>query len=499
MIRGFSRAVGLAAAVLILWAAQPARAQHEEPAGALEVQVRVRVADRTALEELTGLVSIESVRDGLVEASATPDELRALAAHGYTWTQGPPRTDADQLTMCPAGWVEDDDRSWSCYPTYDQYTSLMDGFAARFPDRCRLVDLGATANEVRPHRLLALVITDNPEVEEDEPEVFLTSTMHGDEPAGFVLMLRLIATLLEDWGTDSAITDLVNTTEIWVNPLANPDGTYFAGDDTVAGAIRRYATREGSNSGVDPNRNFPSTTGDDHPDGHPWWPETRAMMAIAETQSFALSANLHSGFEVVNYPWDTWQRRHPDDSWLRDLARDWADLAQADSPGGYLTSRDNGITNGWDWYQVSGGRQDWITYFHGGREVTVELSHTKMLPADRLEDLWHWNRRALLDFMDHAHAGIRGIVSDQRGRPVAATVTVLEVDRAEDGSSVRTDPDVGDYHRLLLPGLYDLEFHADGCLPSRFYGIAVSDGQASRLDVALWCGALPRASRRLAP
>ena len=83
MIRGFSRAVRLAAAVLILWAAQPARAQHEEPAGALEVQVRVRVADRTALEELTGLVSIESVRDGLVEASATPDELRALAARGY--------------------------------------------------------------------------------------------------------------------------------------------------------------------------------------------------------------------------------------------------------------------------------------------------------------------------------------------------------------------------------------------------------------------------------
>ena len=39
-------------------------------------------------------------------------------------------------------------------------------------------------------------------------------------------------------------------------------------------------------------------------------------------------------------------------------------------------------------------------------------------------------------------------------RPVAATVTVLEVDRAEDGSSVRTDPDVGDYHRLLLPGLF---------------------------------------------
>ncbi len=139
---------------------------------------------------------------------------------------------------------------------------------------------------------------------------------------------------------------LVDETEIWINPLANPDGTYFGGDDTVGDAIRYYTTNDGGNSEVDPNRNFPDFVDGDHPDGNPWWPETEAMIALAESQTFVLSANFHDGVEVVNYPWDSDVRRHPDDSWFQALARDFADLAQADSPGGYMTDFDNGITNG---------------------------------------------------------------------------------------------------------------------------------------------------------
>ncbi len=209
----------------------------------------------------------------------------------------------------------------------------------------------------------------------------MTSSIHGDETAGYVLTLRLIDHLLASYGNIDDITHLVDSTEIWINPLANPDGTYFGGDDTVANAIRNYTTANGHESGVNGNRNFPDPQGGDHPDDRPWWPETEAMMALAAAETFVLSANFHGGIEVVNYPWDTWQRRHPDDDWFTDLARDWADLAQTDSPGGYMTDLDNGITNGYDWYPVEGGRQDFMTFFHGGREVTIELSTTKLIPA----------------------------------------------------------------------------------------------------------------------
>jgi hypothetical protein len=202
---------------------------------------------------------------------------------------------------------------------------------------------------------------------------------------------------------------------------------------------------------------------------------------------------------VVNYPWDTVERRHPDDDWFRALARDWADLAQTDSPGGYMTDFENGITNGWDWYPIEGGRQDYVTFFHGGRELTIELSENKLLPSDELDEMWAWNRRALVDFLTHAHQGIRGLVTDPDGTPLAANIEVLGVDREEDGSVVRTDPAVGDFHRLLLPGLYDIRIEADGHRPEVLRGVVVAEGAATEIDVVLYPLSVRRPARRAAP
>jgi hypothetical protein len=488
--------------VVVLLAAVPSfGAGEDQNAGSQSVvTIELEIGDRSELERLTRLVSIEDVRGHDVRATATPRQLEELRAAGWSWQVANPATLAEEPTMCGEGWVNDLDRSWSCYPSYQQYEALVQKFAVDNPSLCRLVDLGSTTNLVHPHRLWALVISDDPGEEENEPEVLLTSTMHGDETAGFSLMLRLIDHLLRGYGEDPEVTELVDDTEIWINPLANPDGTYFGGDDTVADAIRSYATSGGGDSGVNPNRNYPDFVDGDHPDGNQWWPETETMMALAESQTFVLSANFHAGAEVVNYPWDAVERRHPDDSWFQKLARDWAGLAQSDGPGGYMTDvTNNGITNGYDWYEIHGSRQDFMTFFHGGREVTIELSETKLLPSEELDDIWLWNRRALLDFIHHAHEGIRGVVVDPRGAPLAATIEVLGIDREEDGSMVRTDLTVGDFHRLLLPGLYDLRIEADGYHPREIQGIAVIEGEATVVDVVLYPALVRRPSRRMTP
>jgi hypothetical protein len=490
--------IGISSALLVL---PPIDAAEESAVYAgTPVTIRIEVEDRAELEQLTRLVNIDNVRGHEVWAVATPSQLENLEAAGWSWQVVPAAARAIETTMCATGWENDVNRSWNCYPSYQQYEALLYAFAADYPAICRLVDLGPTNNLVRPHRLLAMVISDNPDTDEDEPEVLLTSTMHGDETSGFILMLRLIDHLARGYGADSEITDLVEETEIWINPLANPDGTYFGGDQTVADAIRFYTTTTGAASEVNPNRNFPDFAAGDHPDGNSWWPETEAMMAMAEAASFVLSANFHDGAEVVNYPWDTVERRHPDDLWFQDVALDWAELAQTDGPSGYMTSvNNNGITNGYDWYQINGGRQDYMTYFHGGREVTIELSETKLLPSDELDAMWSWNRRALLDFLTHAQQGIRGLVTGPDGAPLAATVEVLGVDREEDGSVVRTDASVGDFHRLLLPGLYDFRIKADGHRALVVRGVAVSEGEATKIDVVLYPLLVRRPARRSAP
>jgi hypothetical protein len=181
-------------------------------------------------------------------------------------------------------------------------------------------------------------------------------------------MLRLIDYLLSNYGTDPRVTGLVDNIEIWINPLANPDGTYAGGNNTVNGA------RRGNALFVDLNRNYPDPADGPHPDGLEWQDETVAFMQMAEEKHFVAGANLHGGAEVCNYPWDTWENLHADNDWWVYVCREYADTVHEYAVPGYMTDLDNGITNGFAWYWITGGRQDYMTYFQQGREFTLEIS-----------------------------------------------------------------------------------------------------------------------------
>ncbi len=456
-----------------------AAATFAEPA---QLQLRVPLEDPSLLGELGRLVSVEDFDGEVAIVTVLPSQLPTLQAHGFVYEVLPPPKTTD-VSMCEPGWEHTSEPAWDCYPDYDQYVALMQRLADEHPLICNLVDLGSTTNIVTPHRLLALQITEEPEVENPIPEVLLTSTMHGDETAGFVLLLRLAWELLESYGPDPEVTELVRGTEIWINPLANPDGTYFGGNHTVSRAIRFFTTTQGGATSVNPNRNYPDPEDGPHPDGWPWWRETEAMMAFAALHSFTLSANLHGGAEIVNYPWDTWCDRHPDDDWLLDISTSWATAAQQDGPPGYMddcrTPRCTsdvcrpGVTHGADWYSISGGRQDYMTFFRGGRELTVEVSGQKLLPSEQLDEIWHANQRALLGFLQQTQRGIHGIVRDPAGAPLSARVELIDHDTAAARSWVLTDPEVGDFHRLTLPGTYDLSISATGFIAEIATGVVV--------------------------
>ncbi len=453
-------------------------------AGAQEgAYIHLTGCDRSDLDDLSRTISIDRVDGNEVWAYASPKQLLALAKAGHTWDRlalpgKNPGARMDLLERAPSG-------DWDAFPTYAGYVQMMQDFATNYPDLCRLYDIGDSTNTVRPHDLLVLLISDNPDQDEDEPEVFYTSTMHGDETTGYVLMLHLIDELLTNYGSDPEITALVEETEIWINPLANPDGTYYSNDNSVSGAIREFVDSNGSYSGVDPNRNFPDPAEGDHPDGNAWWQETVAMMAFADAHNFIISANYHGGIEVLNYPWDTWSRRHSDDDLLIDISRDYADQAQADGPAGYMTAMDNGITNGYDWYSISGGRQDFMTYWHGCREITIEVSSDKNPPGSALPGFWTANRQAMIDYLEQALRGVRGIVSDPGRAALAATIEVVGLDSDLDQSQVFTDPVVGDYHRMLLPGTYTLRFSSYGYISQDVPDVVVGSGAATRVDVVL--------------
>ena len=109
--------------------------------------------------------------------------------------------------------------NWDYYPTYNQYVDMMYAFADSFPNICKVHSLG-TLNSGR--EILIVNISDNVGQKENEPSFLYTSSMHGDELTGYVLMLRFIDDVLNNYNTNSRITYLVNEIDIWINPLANP-------------------------------------------------------------------------------------------------------------------------------------------------------------------------------------------------------------------------------------------------------------------------------------
>lgn len=435
-----------------------------------EVYFSFTIFNKAELEEITKIISIDKISGDKIYAYASRNEFEKFSKMNFDVNiEAHPGDDDPGKVVNSIEEISE----WDAYPTYGAYVQMMETFAADYPDICRLVDAG---NTVLNRKILFVVISDNVEQREAEPQFMYSSTMHGDETAGYVLMLRLIDSLLTSYGNDDRITEIINGAEIWINPLANPDGTYRSDDNTLSGATRTNW------NGYDLNRNFPDPVAGQNPNG-PWQPETIIMKDLADNNRFVLSANFHGGAEVVNYPWDHKYTLHADNDWYVMVCREYADTVHAYS-NSYMTGFDDGITNGADWYIVHGGRQDYYTYFAYGRETTIELSNQKLLNAALLPAHWEYNKRSLLNYIEQSLYGISGIVT----LPLALANTSAKVEiigHDLDHSEVYTDPRSGNYHRLIEAGTYSLTFSAPGYVTKTIDDVVVSDGAATILNVTL--------------
>jgi len=433
------------------------------------------------LNKLSGLVSLDNVNGDLVTAYANRNEFEAFqkVVDNYMLLPKPGELLKNPRMLAQVNDVREIDE-WDFYPTYEAYINMMNQFGANHPDLCEVFSIGQTTEN---RELMIAKISKNVDTRESEPQFLYTGTMHGDETTGFVLFLRLIDYLLENYGTDPSVTYLLDHVETWINPAANPDGTYAGGNNTVNGATRYNANN------VDLNRNYPDPEDGPHPDGNAWQSETLAFMQMAEDNNFVMSANTHGGAEVLNYPWDTWPRLAADNDWWIYVCREYVDTVHLYSPTGYLTDLNNGITNGYAWYTTSGCRQDFMNYFQQCREVTMEISGTKLLPPSQLPSHWDWNYRSLLNFIEQSTFGVNGIVTDmETGSPLHAMISIDGHDM--DSSMAFTDPATGFYQRLLDEGTYDLTFSAPGKYPVTIQDVTISKYNTVNVDVELDAGSL---------
>ncbi len=298
--------------------------------------------------------------------------------------------------------------SWDRYPTYETYLAMMQRWAIDYPGLCTIDTIGTS---VQGRLILAAHIMGSNAYQQVRPQFFYSSTIHGDEVTGYVMMLRLIDTLLSSYGTSQRLTELVNTTDIYINPLANPDGTYYHGNHTVQGS-RRYNA-----DGIDLNRNYPDPFGGSAKNLPQ---ENEAMIDYVSAHQFRLSANLHGGAEVMNYPWDCFtsiQNPHPAASWWKEVCQRFVDTARAISNSHFRDVNTSGVIAGGDWYVIHGGRQDYMNYYHNCLEVTMEISSVKTLSTTQLCEYWRFLSPSLINYIAEIHTapllGVDEVVSQQ--------------------------------------------------------------------------------------
>lgn len=446
-----------------------------------EAYFTIQIDSQKELSILTNVISIDKVDGNTVYAYANQKEYNHLLSLGYeTFIQTPPSM-LEKAVMKNFDEINNQKNDWNYYPTYEAYVEMMNQFAIDYPSICQTINIGTT---VQNRELLVCKISTNVTIEEVEPQVFYSSTMHGDEVTGYVLMLRFIDYLLSNYGTNSEITNLLDNMEIWICPLANPDGTYHNGNNSVNGAIRYNANN------VDLNRNYKDFIYGDHPDDEDWQVETIAFMNFQEQHNFVLGINIHGGAEVVNYPWDNHSSLHADDTWWQFICREYVDTVHQYASNNYMTDLNNGITNGYAWYQITGSRQDYTNYYDNNRELTLEISSSKTPNANNLPNFWNYNYRSFLNLLKQANYGIQGVITDaETGLPLEAKVFVEEHDINTENSFVYSNESNGSYFRPIKAGTYNVTYSAYG-YHSQTHSISVSDYQTEIKNVALTQGTL---------
>lgn len=311
--------------------------------------------------------------------------------------------------------------------------------------------------------LTVIVIGESPKKHvKHRPDVKYVGNIHGNEVISREVLIHLIHYLVTNYQRNETVTHLLSTMRIHILVSMNPDG-YAIADNYSRGDCTGVRGRYNAN-GLDLNRNFPDYFVTNQAEVQM---ETKAVMNWLKLFQFVLSANLHGGTMVANYPYDNLPggmqfpayARSGDDDVFVYLARTYSyahrTMHLAQRCAWDFEDFPEGIVNGASWYLVTGSMQDYNYIFGGCMELTLEISCCKFPSHTEIEAFWNDNKNALVTFLTQVHLGVKGTVVDRVGTPIAnASVNVLG---RLHGARTTT---FGEFWRILLPGNYTIEVSA---------------------------------------
>ena len=256
------------------------------------------------------------------------------------------------------------------YYSYAEMMAAINTLRSKYPN---LVDTFTIGKTVEGRDIKCVKISDNPTIDEDEPEIGYMGLQHAREAIGGASMIFFMQYLCENYATDARIKNLVDNREFFIIPCMNADGWEYnrSTNPNGGGGWRKNRKNFGANYGVDLNRNWgvrwadcagamgASSCGSNSPSTETYWgpsafsePETQAVRAFAKTRNFAIFLDQHAFGPYYSIP----PGRQPDALSSTDL-KFYKELCA--NMGKY-----NGMKYGNSYealaYEVAGGVKDWM-------------------------------------------------------------------------------------------------------------------------------------------
>ncbi len=340
---------------------------------------------------------------------------------------------------------------------FHSYQEIVDTFNIIALNNPNLVRLDTIGRSVQNRILLAMKITDNAGVDEHEPRILWDATTHGNENIGTEVCLYLVRHLLLNYGVDPLITNLVNTREIWIIPIVNPDGM--------------VARSRGNANGVDLNRDY----------GYLWdtgWgspapfsqPEILAIRNFTQRAPFVIYTTYHSGTEAAMWPWGYSTNAPYDSIFMAFLCQRYSSYT------GYPAFQ---ICRGL--YETHGCSSDYAYGAEGMFCLAVELCSPHVPDTSRIDTICRKNLSANLEILRRCAYGLRGRVYDSlTNQPVKAIVIT-----DPPNFPIYTDSN-GYYFRYLHQGSYTVRVIANGYREKIISGVNVPADTYAILDIPLF-------------
>ncbi|MGD9692122.1 MAG: M14 family zinc carboxypeptidase [Phycisphaerales bacterium] len=281
--------------------------------------VRVNIASQAELDRMLAIsddfLACEPHRNQPLEFRVSPEQFTSLQASGLTFEvlseNFQADLDAHRADLASAPDVGPDGVNYFAgYRDYDTTSAYIDTLIALNPSIASRFTVG---NSIEGRDIFGIRIT-GPGAPGSKPGFHVQSIQHAREWAVLPVSMWFADQLIRQYGVDPALTQLVNSIEIYIVPIVNPDGYIYTWGPNRQWRKNRRPNAGGS-FGVDLNRNWGYGWGGTGSSGTPSSDTYRGTAPFSEPETTNISnfllahpniraiADLHANGQTFLMPW----------------------------------------------------------------------------------------------------------------------------------------------------------------------------------------------------